>query len=97
MEQFAFTIHSRSSIGFWVGCSVLLGDTYFGSGRHSNGSIGEQNTLNQAMVGLNPRKIPTNRKAKDLVGVPWRTAFALQEDGWYLRSASPWVHPVCLV
>jgi len=30
-------------------------------------------------------------KHKDLVGIPWRVAFALQADGWWLRSALPWV------
>jgi len=30
-------------------------------------------------------------KKKDLMGVPWRVAFALQQDGWWLRSAIPWV------
>ncbi len=30
-------------------------------------------------------------KPKDLMGLPWRVAFALQEDGWWLRSAMPWV------
>jgi DNA modification methylase len=30
-------------------------------------------------------------KAKDLIGIPWRVAFALQADGWYLRQALPWV------
>jgi DNA modification methylase len=33
----------------------------------------------------------TGLKPKDLVGIPWRTAFALQADGWYLRSGCPWV------
>jgi len=32
-------------------------------------------------------------KPKDLVGVPWRVAFALQEDGWYLRSDIIWHKP----
>ena len=32
-------------------------------------------------------------KAKDLVGIPWRVAFALQEDGWYLRSDIIWHKP----
>lgn len=32
-------------------------------------------------------------KPKDLVGVPWRCAFALQEDGWYLRSEIIWNKP----
>ena len=32
-------------------------------------------------------------KNKDLVGIPWRVAFALQEDGWYLRSDIIWNKP----
>jgi DNA modification methylase len=32
-------------------------------------------------------------KPKDLVGLPWRVAFALQEDGWYLRSDIIWAKP----
>lgn len=30
-------------------------------------------------------------KPKDLMGIPWRLAFALQADGWYLRSDVPWI------
>lgn len=30
-------------------------------------------------------------KPKDLIGIPWLVAFALRADGWYLRSACPWV------
>lgn len=32
-------------------------------------------------------------KVKDLVGIPWRVAFALQADGWYLRSDIIWSKP----
>jgi len=32
-------------------------------------------------------------KSKDLIGIPWRVAFALQEDGWYLRSDIIWHKP----
>ena len=32
-------------------------------------------------------------QAKDLVGIPWRVAFALQADGWYLRSDIIWTKP----
>jgi len=32
-------------------------------------------------------------KAKDLVGIPWRVAFALQQDGWYLRQDIIWHKP----
>src|SRR5882672_12272017 len=34
-------------------------------------------------------------KPKDLVGIPWRLAFALQADGWYLRSDIIWYKPNC--
>lgn len=30
-------------------------------------------------------------KPKDLVGMPWRVAFALQGDGWFLRAQCPWI------
>jgi DNA modification methylase len=36
---------------------------------------------------------PPGLKPKDLVGVPWRVAFALQADGWYLRSDIIWAKP----
>lgn len=32
-------------------------------------------------------------KPKDLIGMPWRVAFALQADGWYLRSDIVWNKP----
>jgi site-specific DNA-methyltransferase (cytosine-N4-specific) len=39
---------------------------------------------------------PTGLKPKDLVGIPWRLAFALQEAGWYLRSDIIWEKPNCM-
>ncbi len=36
---------------------------------------------------------PAGLKPKDLIGVPWRLAFALQEAGWWLRSEIIWVKP----
>lgn len=35
----------------------------------------------------------TNIKHKDLIGIPWRVAFALQQDGWYLRQDIIWHKP----
>jgi DNA modification methylase len=35
----------------------------------------------------------TGLKPKDLVGIPWRAAFALQADGWYLRADNIWQKP----
>ncbi|MDN4600021.1 site-specific DNA-methyltransferase [Paenibacillus sp. F6_3S_P_1C] len=37
--------------------------------------------------------IPEGLKKKDLIGIPWRVAFALQADGWYLRSDVIWAKP----
>jgi DNA modification methylase len=60
-----------------------LGDSYSGSGKGPTGSNGIQNSEN----GLKP---------KDLMGIPWRCAFALQADGWYFRSAMPWIKRSCM-
>ena len=38
-------------------------------------------------------KVPEGLKPKDLMGQPWRVAFALQDDGWILRSAIVWHKP----
>ncbi len=41
-----------------------------------------------------PNRMPIDGlKAKDMVGIPWRVAFALQADGWYLRSDIIWHKP----
>lgn len=39
------------------------------------------------------RQTPNGLKPKDLVGIPWRVAFALQADGWYLRMDNIWSKP----
>ncbi len=37
--------------------------------------------------------VPIGLKPKDLIGIPWRVAFALQADGWYLRQDIIWHKP----
>jgi len=67
-----------------------LGDSYNGSGgpgKQNGGCIGPTAAL--AIVGTAGRHI-SGLKPKDLIGIPWRTAFALQADGWYLRAAPTW-------
>ncbi|WP_048481497.1 DNA-methyltransferase [Paenibacillus polymyxa] len=39
------------------------------------------------------RSMPNGLKPKDLIGIPWRVAFALQADGWYLRMDNIWSKP----
>lgn len=69
---------------------LVLGDTYYsGAGRcWTPGGKAEAH---------HPRGLPPNRrphvpglKPKDLVGIPWRVALALQADGWWLRNAVVW-------
>lgn len=44
-------------------------------------------------TGIGRGKKSTGLKQKDLIGIPWRVAFALQSDGWYLRQDIIWHKP----
>lgn len=70
-----------------------LGDSYAGSGRGPTGENGLGNQ--QKRQGFDSPKvvIPGGLKPKDLIGIPWRVAFALQADGWYLRQDIIWHKP----
>ena len=69
-----------------------LGDSYVGTGskgnykdpKYAEGRNGQTVALNNKVEGL---------KSKDLVGIPWRVAFALQEAGWWLRQDIIWHKP----
>jgi DNA modification methylase len=74
-----------------------LGDSYNGSGGYGgdntpsvlNGSkqttnVGSKKIIAFKVLGLKP---------KDLIGIPWRVAFALQADGWWLRQDIIWHKP----
>jgi DNA modification methylase len=68
-----------------------LGDSYASGGRGGNptaASSGLEGGLasQEASIVRRSMKPPQGLKPKDLVGIPWRVAFALQADGWYLRS-----------
>ena len=70
------------------------GDTYSGFndryfGRETDGGKQAQ-TVSNADIG---RLDFNGLKPKDLVGIPWRVAFALQADGWYLRQDIIWHKP----
>lgn len=70
-----------------------LGDSYNGiggPGKQNGGPIGK--TAAVAIDGTKGRRIST-LKPKDLVGIPWRVAFALQADGWWLRQDIIWHKP----
>ena len=68
-----------------------IGDSYAGSPGNGRGGVEQieggiphYSSSDKAAPGLKP---------KDLCGMPWRLAFALQADGWYLRSDIIWAKP----
>lgn len=69
------------------------GDSYSGSGKGAWKNKEAQKEVYVTDPGSEITKIPKNPsglKNKDLVGIPWRVAFALQADGWYLRMDNIW-------
>lgn len=78
---------------------VNMGDTYasIAGGYAPGGSAGKQDMVSQSTRGAvlrgKRRSPPTGLKQKDLMGIPWRLAFALQDDGWYLRQDIIWHKP----
>ena len=76
-------------------CWVNMGDCYTDGGRGSDDhSTLEGSRNNQAECRkVDVRTKFTGLKRKDLVGQPWRLAFALQDDGWWLRQDIIWSKP----
>jgi len=70
-----------------------LGDSYAGAG-YSNHAKGEGfNGAQREQGGKQQHSYGTGMKNKDLMGMPWRVAFALQAAGWYLRQDIIWHKP----
>jgi DNA modification methylase len=77
-----------------------FGDSYCSSdkwGGGKNGNTGKQTIADDGTVPSwairSKRPSIPGLKPKDLVGMPWRIAFALQADGWYLRQEIIWAKP----
>jgi DNA modification methylase len=71
------------------------GDCYAGKGkRGTGGSSGDYGRKRRVSAFRPTRTDYMGCKPKDLCGLPWRIAFALQEDGWYLRRDIIW-HKLC--
>jgi len=79
-----------------------LGDSFYG-GKGANGNSKARRTADNrgykqspgtVQMDTRPLDMPQDGlKPKDLVGIPWRVAFALQADGWYLRQDIIWHKP----
>lgn len=89
-------------------CWVNMGDSYAGSGKGGNPEDSPHqkqrtNAGSYSVVGQTAREAAKTKsvgddrnyghKQKDLLGIPWRLAFALQADGWYLRQDIIWSKP----
>lgn len=76
-------------------CWLNLGDSYAMSTIGSS-KTGKNASSKGTHITNRRWSIPEGLKPKDLVGIPWRVAFALQADGWYLRSDIIWSKPNCM-
>ncbi len=74
------------------------GRKWKGRGAHKPETSGKASTRVAAMGPMQqPNRIPiVGLKPKDLIGIPWRVAFALQQDGWWLRSDIIWSKLSCM-
>lgn len=72
-----------------------IGDSYY-SGRGASTGVDEKNPARRFGARSLDKGGADWAKPKDLLGIPWRTAFALQDDGWTLRSEVIWAKRNCL-
>jgi len=77
-----------------------LGDTYTrngGTDRKVSKTARTGNTRNTLKAMSSRKSIPPDgMRSKNLIGIPWRVAFALQSDGWNLRQDIVWHKTNCL-
>lgn len=72
---------------------INIGDSYAGS-TNTGGTKSIQGAPKRVGAMNNEKRpVPEGCKPKDLIGIPWRVAFALQSDGWYLRQDIIWHKP----
>ena len=76
-------------------CWLNLGDSYnnFRSQMSPGQSVHGKDKLNGKPDVKSKTRGYGGLKEKDLIGIPWRVAFALQADGWYLRQDIIWNKP----
>lgn len=81
-------------------CWMNLGDSYCntnkwgggGEGKNGKQTVAEDGSVPSWAVRRKREHIP-GIKPKDLIGIPWRVALALQDDGWWLRQDIIWAKP----
>ena len=70
-----------------------LGDSYANRMRQSGDEHAGVLSAGSGQITSGAKPLLCGYKEKDLIGIPWRVAFALQADGWYLRSDIIWSKP----
>ena len=75
-----------------------IGDSYARTGGtdrkvSASAQVGSTRNTMEQMSDLTSKASALGLKDKDLIGIPWRLAFALQADGWYLRQDIIWSKP----
>ena len=72
-----------------------LGDSYAGGGQNSGSTAADLTAKQRSNAGCRYERlaVPAGLKPKDLIGIPWRVALALQAAGWYLRQDIIWHKP----
>jgi DNA modification methylase len=70
-----------------------IGDSYANDTKWGGSSGGKHASALHGSTGIGRGRQHTGLKAKDLLGIPWMLAFALRDDGWYLRSDIIWAKP----
>jgi DNA modification methylase len=73
-----------------------LGDSYASDWPCNRRSVVGAGSLPNGKRAARPPRLGGVLKPKDLVGIPWRVAFALQADGWWLRSDIIWAKQNCM-
>lgn len=75
-------------------CWLQMGDCYANDTKWGGSTGGKHAAgLHGKSSGLGRGKRRTGLKAKELVGQPWRLAFSLSDDGWWLRRDVIWSKP----
>lgn len=75
------------------------GDSYAEGGRgghRKSAGFHAHKSREGDLAGKRKRLVKGGVKPKDLIGMPWRIALALQADGWWLRSCIVWEKPSCM-
>lgn len=74
---------------FWLN----MGDAYASAWPCSRRNVIGEGSLPNGKRENRRSRLDNNLKDKDLIGLPWRVAFLLQAQGWYLRSDIIWAKP----